>query len=590
MDPATMVAEGLIAMRAQDGTAYNVAFAGLQFLISGGSVSLFMAEADGDVVSGTHLFSDGPIPLGAGYRKIRLMARIETVGADVQVTAFLDGSQIGTPILVGQDWPVPLGDKESNGEVYFVLLPYDDGTVPVGSETLSGPFSKIEIGYYAVGSIDSLQFPHKEGTVIPPNFDWSGIEDERFFPCLLPALRGVGLPHGVGMMPDPDPDDDEEDAPGMLPSLFGGSEKPSGPGTAPGDNDWSAAIKLPMLKVRMSISQGTLWRFNIVLPKLTALAYGGNIAVATLPMLKVGMHITIPNNMRFNVVLPMMHSVDDFNPDTEDFIWRGSVGLVWRFDITLPVLTTAGRIGGYRWAITLPALTGGGVGGSIGGFLGSNSLRFNIRLPRLKASAAFTTRKAGYRFYVVLPALAAVHGLAGAILLPRLRASARFSAPRLPGVVEARGGWAMNLQNNAVTEFEGFEFRAMGFAYNQHYGIGMDGGLYRMGGDNDAGQPIKWAWESGLADFGVNAMKGLMALYVDGLFGNSAVFSIQADAARRTYGHRARGDVYNHQPHRIPLGKGVRTRNIAIGMADEDGGYLELDKITPEYIVTTRNV
>jgi hypothetical protein len=243
-----------------------------------------------------------------------------------------------------------------------------------------------------------------------------------------------------------------------------------------------------------------------------------------------------------------------------------------------------------RFPVLLPALEGGLAGGGIISFNSQTSLSFDITLPRLQTSATMTAPTAGYRFFVVLPALMMSHGLAGRVLLPALRASARFSVPLLAGQAVQYRGWAMNLQNNAVTEFAGFDFRAMGFAYNQHYGVGMDGGLYRMGGDKDVDRPIAWAWESGLGDLGMNAQKGLLALYVDGLFENTATFSIQTDNARRIYGHRAKGDVANHLTHRVPLGRGVRTRNFAIGMADEAGGYLELDKITPEYVITSMNL
>jgi hypothetical protein len=307
--------------------------------------------------------------------------------------------------------------------------------------------------------------------------------------------------------------------------------------------------------------------------------------------------------MRFHAVLPALTAVDDHDPATlYDPVWHGSVGFVWQFAIALPgPISTTMRISNWRFHVTLPMLTSPQDGPSnvdahgcpiCGGDVLTN-LSIHVKLPKLKAHGEFTAPVTGLRAFVVLPALAMSHGLAGAVLLPSLRASARLSwttdALGAPATA-LRRGWAMNLQNIAVTEFSGFEFRAMGRAYDQHFAVGLDGGLYRMGGDTDDGAPIAWAWESGLADFGMAAQKGLLALYVDGHFANSAVFSIQSDVARRIYGHRAKGYLFNHQPHRIPLGRGVRTHGIGIGMADESGGYLELDRITPEYTITSRNI
>ena len=331
---------------------------------------------------------------------------------------------------------------------------------------------------------------------------------------------------------------------------------------------------LPMLEVQADFTYDHKLDFNIILPKLRVHAYGGMIFDLTLPSLDAATQITIPNVLRVAARLPDLQVG-----------WIGSVGFVWQIRIELPLLTTKARMGGWRIVGQLPMLQATGTGAMH--LLTSTSLSWNITLPALDASAGLSTRVAGYSFYVLLPALVATKHLSGSVLLPALRASARISRSQ---TTELRRGWAMNLQNNAVTEFNGFDFRAMGYAYNDHYGVGFDGSLYRMGGDNDAGQPISWAWESGLADFGMNAQKGLLALYIDGHFANSAVFTIQADTARRTYGHRAKGNIYNHQMHRVPLGKGVRTHSIGIGMADVDGGYLELDKITPEYVITQRNL
>ena len=65
---------------------------------------------------------------------------------------------------------------------------------------------------------------------------------------------------------------------------------------------------------------------------------------------------------------------------------------------------------------------------------------------------------------------------------------------------------------------------------------------------------------------------------------------MESDSAKRVYEHRFRGNPSNHMPHRVSFGMGVRSRNFAFGMYNPDGGYLELDKITPEYHIIPRNL
>lgn len=329
---------------------------------------------------------------------------------------------------------------------------------------------------------------------------------------------------------------------------------------------------LPMLQVQASIGTDNKLRGNVVLPyPLTTEVRFGLRATINLPALDVAAAGTIDNVLRATLTLPRL-----------EVEAHGLIGTVVQAALTLPHPLAVYAVPGWRGArLILPSLE------VVGRITTDLRLSAALRLPFLRVSASIGAPTGVLRAFLVLPALQAVHGAHASILLPRLVVSAQISQP---AAEQTRIAYAMNLKTGGVTEFTNFAFRAIGRAYNRYWAVGMDGNLYRMGGDLDDTAPIAWEWESGIEDFGSPGQKGVSAVYVDAIFENGATLLLQTDDARRVYSHRAAGNYNNHRQHRIPLGKGVRSLNLGFGMANPKGGYLELDRLTPEYVIIPRNL
>jgi hypothetical protein len=311
---------------------------------------------------------------------------------------------------------------------------------------------------------------------------------------------------------------------------------------------------------------------------------------AVLPMFTVDAHGVFENVLRVNVLLPMMWAYG-----------TGTVGTVFgtpdpypseHYAMALPSLKAHGHVSGRSGgAAVLPLLV---IAGRI---VTDAALDGAARLPRLRVRAHLITPLTidpqnplgrTLQGHVVLPAIQRLKHAHGAVLLPLLRVSSRTLLSTTE--VAARIGYAMNIRTGGVTEFTNFPFRAMGRAFNRYWGVGMDGNLYQMGGDLDDVAPIDWEWLSGLNDFGAWGMKAAMAVYIRGVFENGAVVKFVTDDAVREYDHKAAGDYKNQKVHRVSLGRGVRTDSMAFGMYNPLGGYLELDKVTPEYRIIPRNL
>jgi hypothetical protein len=146
--------------------------------------------------------------------------------------------------------------------------------------------------------------------------------------------------------------------------------------------------------------------------------------------------------------------------------------------------------------------------------------------------------------------------------------------------------WWVNPAGGAVTYYENYTFVDVMRLGDVYYGRTPDGALHVLGGDTDAGVAIPWEFQTGLNDHGHPGQKGLMAVYLDGLIYGDVEFEVHTDTGEvRTYAHTGSPD---HRPHRISIGRGIRTRNMALGMRGADG--FELDALTPELRFTYRNL
>ena len=138
-------------------------------------------------------------------------------------------------------------------------------------------------------------------------------------------------------------------------------------------------------------------------------------------------------------------------------------------------------------------------------------------------------------------------------------------------------GYAVNIRNTAVTEYDNYPFNAMAFIGGRPYGT-SDEGLFRLEGDDDDGTPISAMVRTGLTEF-PELVRGANAWVVMTADGEMLFKTITGDDG--SY------EVATYRMHARPQGAAVETRfdldkgyvGTAWGFELEnvDGAYFELD-------------
>ena len=203
----------------------------------------------------------------------------------------------------------------------------------------------------------------------------------------------------------------------------------------------------------------------------------------------------------------------------------------------------------------------------------------------------------GARLTMPTPQLTTARTAAELVMrLPRLRAD---------GVLLAHEGfeaWAFNIADPdasdgpqarvpqyEATHYTNFPFERIVRFGGAYYGIGRSG-LYRLGGDTDAGKPVAWAFETHISDFGSPQLKALAAVYLDAKLGAQAIVSaVVGEEEEHSYQYtNVRGSAV--QNHRVRFGRGMRSRHYGIRIEDGAGDPLRLDSIDLELSLLTRRI
>ena len=306
------------------------------------------------------------------------------------------------------------------------------------------------------------------------------------------------------------------------------------------------------------------------LPKVRAVGYGGASGAVTFPTVTFAGSMNIPNLARAEITLPAV-------------TMEGSmlVGLSASAAIVLPLMRVLGHTGG-KAALVLPSVLGTGAASVM------ESAHAALTFPRVLIEGTGFLWSEVASGHIVLPALHAGANAHASIVLPRLIIEGLASNDPALNVAQA---WATNIDTGAVTQFTNFPFRAFVRFNNQYYGIGMSGGLYLLEGDTDAGTAIPWEFETGMDDLDNPAQKGILGVYVDGLIQKGAELTVITDTrARYVYPLSAPNTATEYRPHRVLVGRGIRSRSIGLAMRSLVGGYVEVNQLAPLYVVSKRSI
>lgn len=138
-----------------------------------------------------------------------------------------------------------------------------------------------------------------------------------------------------------------------------------------------------------------------------------------------------------------------------------------------------------------------------------------------------------------------------------------------------------------VTHYTNFPFTHVVRYQNSYYGVNGTG-LYLLEGTTDDGDPIEWAVQTAMEDFGSPRRKTVDSVYIEGRLGSATTVSLQSgEKTPNTYSHTTpRGATA--QNHRQKLGRGVKERYHALGLAGD--GEFELDAVEFNERETNRRI
>lgn len=204
-----------------------------------------------------------------------------------------------------------------------------------------------------------------------------------------------------------------------------------------------------------------------------------------------------------------------------------------------------------------------------------------------------------------LSALATVNNYGGASLIapsPEIGRTAQawvvspasmLTAVGTAVVAATHEAYAVNLLHRGgstvdeVTHYTNFPFTHVVRYQNSYYGVNSTG-LYLLEGTTDNGDPIEWAVQTAMEDFGSPRRKTVDSVYIEGRLGAATTVSLQSgEKTPNTYSHTTpRGATA--QNHRQKLGRGVKERYHALGLAGD--GEFELDAVEFNERETNRRI
>lgn len=147
--------------------------------------------------------------------------------------------------------------------------------------------------------------------------------------------------------------------------------------------------------------------------------------------------------------------------------------------------------------------------------------------------------------------------------------------------------WALNLENNGSTRYEGFDFNSFAMVGDAYYGCKPDG-VYVLDGEDDAGDAIQAMVSFGKQDFGTSALKRISNAYVGVSSTGKLVLRVIAEGA--TYDYVARDADEQLQTQRFDTGRGLRVNQLGFELYNQNGDDFELSTIEFAVLPTARRV
>ena len=261
---------------------------------------------------------------------------------------------------------------------------------------------------------------------------------------------------------------------------------------------------------------------------------------------------------------------------------EGIVSAMVRADLCAPLASLI-CYGGAVVSVTLSGKATVSASGTTGGIVGAS-----LTCPLFQLSAEATAQNYGSAS-LIAPSPEIGRTVQAWVAAP----AARLTAIGTAVVTATFDAYVVNLLHRGgstideVTHYTNFPFTHVVRYQNSYYGVNSTG-LYLLEGTTDDGDPIEWAVQTAMEDFGSPRRKTVDSVYIEGRLGAATTVSLQSgEKTPNTYSHTTpRGATA--QNHRQKLGRGVKERYHALGLAGD--GEFELDAVEFNERETNRRI
>lgn len=310
---------------------------------------------------------------------------------------------------------------------------------------------------------------------------------------------------------------------------------------------------------------------DLTAPRPTLTAFGAATARATAPKPTLASGGTVVAMGSASVASPSVLVQSE-----------GRVSAMVRADLRAPSAILIGY-GGAVVSVTLSGKATVEASGTTGGIAGAS-----LKCPLFQLSAEATAQNYGSAS-LIAPSPEIGRTVQAWVAAP----AARMTAIGTAVVTATFDTYVVNLLHRGgstvdeVTHYTNFPFTHVVRYQNSYYGVNSTG-LYLLEGTTDDGDPIEWAVQTAMEDFGSPRRKTVDSVYIEGRLGAATTVSLQSgEKTPNTYSHTTpRGATA--QNHRQKLGRGVKERYHALGLAGD--GEFELDAVEFNERETNRRI
>jgi hypothetical protein len=180
-------------------------------------------------------------------------------------------------------------------------------------------------------------------------------------------------------------------------------------------------------------------------------------------------------------------------------------------------------------------------------------------------------------------------GIYGMDLQSDMRALSLYLAniDDLPDLHEDGVVWVVNMDTGASSQYEQYGFNSFFTRDGVHYGV-TDDGIYKLEGDDDAGQPIDALAALPRSNLGDGYLKNVPNFYVG--VASTGKLILKAVADGQEYLYEARSSSEELSTHRIDLGRGLEGTFWQFTLMNQDGCDFEIADIEFVPVVRKRRI